>query len=108
MSATQIELSARFPVRQATHEGYWLPLYLEPLPGSGERICVGVIASDGASIEAAEVPELHRLQAVYGAATASVTFAARLTLLEAASLARSQGLEGLRELQSRIEGFYVA
>lgn len=107
-AATQTELAhPRFPIRQATHEGHWLPLYLEPLPGSGERICVGVIASDGSSIEMAEVPELHRLQAVYGPATSSVTFAARLTMLEAASLAKSEGLEGLKALQSRIEGLHV-
>jgi hypothetical protein len=107
-AATQTELAhPHFPVRQATHEGYWLPLYLEPLPGSGERICVGVIASDGSSIEMAEVPELHRLQAVYGAATSAITFAARLTMLEAASLAKSEGLEGLQALQSRIEGLHV-
>jgi hypothetical protein len=107
-AATQIELAPlRFPARQATHEGRWLPLYLEPLPGSGERICVGVIASDGSSIEMAEVPELHRLQAIYGPATSSVTFAARLTMLEAVSLAKSEGLEGLKALQSRIEGLHI-
>jgi hypothetical protein len=107
MTATQIEPNLRFPARQATHEGHWLPVYLEPLPGSGERICIGVIATDGDSVEVAEVPELHRLQAIYGTATASLLWAARLAMLEASALAKSEGLGGLRQLQSRMEGLYV-
>ena len=107
MNATHLESSLRFPARQATHNGQWLPIYIEPLPGSGERICIGVIATDGNSVECVEVPELHRLQAVYGAATASLLWAARLAMLEATALAKTQGLEGLRLLQSRIEGVHV-
>lgn len=103
MSTTELH----FPARQATHEGEWVPLYLEPLPGSGERICVGVIASDGADVQAAPAPELHRLQSVYGPATASLTWAAHLAMLEGAAIARSEGLGGLKALQSRIEGLHV-
>src|SRR5271169_4676242 len=104
MTATQVEPRLRFPARQATHEGQWVPIYLEPLPGSGERICIGVIATDGDAVEVAEVPELHRLQAVYGTATSSLLWAARLAMLEATELAKSEGLGGLRLLRSRMEG----
>ena len=107
MNEIQVGPGLRFPARQATHEGQWLPVYLEPLPGSGERICIGVIATDGAAVEVAEVPELHRLQAVYGTATSSVLWAARLAMLEATALAKSAGLEGLRLLPSRMEGLHV-
>ena len=33
----------QFPKRRSTHKASWVPVYIEPVVGSGERLCIGVV-----------------------------------------------------------------
>lgn len=93
-----------FPARRSTHEGRWLPLFLEPLVGSGERICIGVAASDGNAVEVVGVPKLDRLSSLYGQATGSLQWAADLALKEVSYAANERGIDRLAEVKASVDG----
>jgi hypothetical protein len=93
-----------FPARRSAHEGRWLPLFLEPLIGSGERICIGVAASDGKDVEVIGVPKLERLTFLYGQATGSLQWAAELALQEVSYAAKEHGIDGLAEAKATVDG----
>jgi hypothetical protein len=88
-----------------THRGTWRPLYLEPLPGSGERVCIGVTGSDGFRAQTLAVSDLRRLSATYGLASASFEWAARLALLEIKGAIDRLGLEDLSV--DGVEGLHI-
>lgn len=98
---------AMFPKRRSDRPGTWVPLYLEPMPGSGERICIGVAAVDSRSSVVVPVDRLDRFSCVYGQATASLAWAAELAITEAQQLLSQGSLKVLEELQHRIDGFVV-
>jgi len=93
-----------FPARKSTHEGRWVPLFVEPMVGSGERICIGIAASDGEAVEVVAVPRLERLASVYGSATGAFQWTATLALQECEFAARNKGLEALADLKPTIGG----
>ena len=97
-----------FPTRQANHLGEWVAVYLDPMPGSGERICIGVVASDASNVCTREPNALDRFQWVYGNSASSLCHAATLTMLEARSIAEEGGLESLASGLGGIEGLWVS
>jgi hypothetical protein len=103
MNETSVHTLA-FPPRRSTHEGRWLPLYLEPLIGSGERICIGVAASDGKAVEVVGVPKLDRLASVYGRANSSLQWAAELALQEVSFAAKEAGIDSLANAKAAVDG----
>jgi hypothetical protein len=96
-----------FPARQSTHRGDWVAMYLEPMPGSGERICIGVVAADTSRICARATQSLERLQWAYGAGANAISHAANIVMLEAKSIAEDQGLDRLRTALVGVEGLTV-
>lgn len=107
MNITDLIDELRIPPRRSNHRGEWVPLYLEPLPGSGERLCIGVIAADGAAVRSMSVPQLERLQCAYGIAAQSIAWSAKLAMLEASAVAEQRGLNGLGEALNGIEGLSI-
>ena len=107
MNVTNLINQLRLPPRRSNHRGEWVPLYLEPLPGSGERLCIGVIAADSSGIRSLSVPHMERLQCAYGVAAQSIAWSARLAMLEASAVAQQRGLDGLGETSLGIEGLSV-
>lgn len=93
-----------FPERMSTYTGQWIPLYLEPLVGSGERVCIGVLATDGRDVEAVPVPQLARLAALYGAAAKSLDWAAALALRETQEQVQEHGIASIEDVKPRIDG----
>jgi len=93
------------PSPTSKHRGTWRPLFLEPLPGSGERICIGVAGTDGTLFETIPVSNLNRLSTVYGRASASFEWAAKLVLLEIGGAIDRAGLDDLRV--DGIEGLHI-
>jgi hypothetical protein len=69
-----------FPDRNRFKKVELVALYIEPRVGSGERICVGVVAVQEGAVEYAEVPNLKRLKCLYGSAHAGLIFAGQLAL----------------------------
>lgn len=102
MSVTHI--GPPFPERLSTHVGQWVALYLEPLVGSGERVCVGVLATDGQGVEAVQVPQLTRLAALYGSAAESLDWAADLALKETRHRVQQHGIASIAEAKPDIDG----
>lgn len=101
------QLLDQMPKRRSTHAGRWVPLYLEPLAGSGERICIAVAAADDSSFVVAPVADLGRFSCVYGAAAAAFAWSADLIVSEAQHVLARAGFEGLSELADRIEGLML-
>lgn len=62
----------------------WVRIFMEPLPGSGEKICVGVVLRSGS--ETLEVPAFQRdtLKCVYGDQGAVIWDATQISLSETA------------------------
>jgi hypothetical protein len=87
MNTTIFSEALRFPPRLSNHRGEWVPIYLEPLPGSGELVCIGIVASDGQRVRTAQVSKLERLTCAYGVAAESFAWAGRLAMLEAGAVA---------------------
>jgi hypothetical protein len=93
--------------RQSNHYGNWVPLYLEPVPGSGERICIGVAASDSTAAVVVAVTDLARFSCVYGQAASALSWAAELAITEATQQVQKGGLTALHEIARRFEGLTV-
>jgi hypothetical protein len=83
------------PPRTSNHRGEWCPLYLEPSPGSGERMCIGVVGGDDTTFSALPVPNLCRLGSVYGKASPSFEWAAKLALIEVREIVARIGIDRL-------------
>ena len=101
------QLLDQMPKRRSTHAGRWVPLYLEPLTGSGERICIAVAAADDSSFVVVPVADLGRFSCIYGAAAAALAWSADLIVSEAQHVLARAGLGGLSELADRIEGLVL-
>jgi hypothetical protein len=99
-----VEIPA-LPPLSSTHRGTWRPLFLEPLPGSGERVCIGVAGTDGIGSDAISVSNLNRLTDVYGPAGLSFEWTARLAILEVGGAIRRLGFHELRV--DGIEGLHI-
>ncbi len=93
--------------RQSNHCGNWVPLYLEPVPGSGERICIGVAASDSESTVVVPVADIGRFSCVYGQAGSALSWAADLVITELNVQVKQHGLSVLNEISHRFEGLTV-
>lgn len=59
-------LKLEFPLRRERIRGSWQPLYFEPMVGSGERICVGMIAASADEFCVVPVEGIERLSCLYG------------------------------------------
>lgn len=101
------ELLDEMPKRRSAHAGRWVPIYLEPLTGSGERICIAVAAADDSSFVVTPVADLGRFSCIYGAESAALAWSAELIVSEAQHVLSRAGLGGLGELAERIEGLVL-
>lgn len=107
MSTPDLFSALRVAPRRSCHWGEWVPVYLEPLPGSGERICVGIVATDNVSIRTLAVARLERLQCAYGAAARSIAWSAHLVMLEVKAVVEAGGIDRLSDSISGVEGASV-
>jgi hypothetical protein len=97
--------SLPIPRRTSNHRGEWCPLYLEPLPGSGERLCIGVVGVDHTSYRALPVPNLSTLSSVYGKGSVAFEWAAKLAMLEVLGVVARAGIDRLNLEMQGFEGF---
>lgn len=99
--------TADFPSRQSNHRGRWMPLYMEPIAGTGERICIGVAAQDQLATIVKSVDDLSRLACAYGDQAHAFAWAAQLALMEAQDRVSKDGLTSLAQWEHSIEGLSV-
>ena len=57
-----------FPPRREKVRALWQPIYLEPMIGSGERICVGVAVANAEGYRVVPASGLERFECLYGKA----------------------------------------
>jgi hypothetical protein len=105
MSITDFIDSLGIAPATSTHRGSWRPLYLEQMPGSGERVCIGVAGSDGVRVQTLALSGLSRLSAAYGLGLSSFEWAAKLAILEIEGIIGRLGLEDLRV--DSVEGLHI-
>jgi len=95
------------PPRQSNHRAEWCPLYLEPSPGSGERLCIGVVGVDDDASCAIPVPNLGRLGAIYAKGAPAFEWAANLAMLEVREIISRIGIDQLNSRMQGFEGFFA-
>jgi hypothetical protein len=69
-----------FPDRARFKSVELVAVYVEPRVDSGERICVGVVATQEGVVQVAEVPNLKRLRCLYGSAALGLVYAGQIAL----------------------------
>jgi len=95
-----------FPPRRENVRGSWLPLYIEPMIGSGERLTIGVAVASAETCLVVPVPALERLNCIYGRENEALLFAARAALDSMQRVLASSGPDGLGIWSSPFEGVF--
>ena len=84
-----------FPPRREKVRAVWQPIYLEPMIGSDERICVGVAAANADGYIVAPASGLERFECLYGKAGSD--FIRQIVEATCASLARTLETSGAHD-----------
>ena len=93
-----------FPARRSNHRGKWRAIYLEPMVGSGERLCIGVVAADAERAVVAGVEELERLACIYGDAAEAFIFASQIGLRSIEDRVSQEGIDSLTDWSGGLDG----
>ena len=93
-----------FPARRSTRKASWAPIYIEPVVGSGERICTAVVAGDDNGFIVVPVPSLDRLSCLYGTQAQALSFANDLALNAIRDWISTRGFAAIEKWLSPVEG----
>lgn len=88
-----------FPPREDFQEVLLVPIFIEPMDFSGERICGGVVARCGGKTARTNTEHVLRYRSVYGSAVATLGMVADLAL--ASLQAHLEGSDGNIEVLQR-------
>lgn len=94
MSSIPTLESLGFRPRRSIYRALWAPIYLEPMVGSGERLCIGVVAADEGAAIVRKVDGLDRLACLYGVEANAFIYASQVAL----SSTEQKVQEGIRSL----------
>lgn len=97
----------QFPDRRNAVTGEWSPLYIEPVVGSGERICIGVAAVTESASLVVPVVALNRLECLYGKGVDSLSLATRVALDYTREMFGMHGTQALRAWKAPMDGIYI-
>lgn len=103
MSELTLE-SLGFSERRSNHYGLWAPIYMEPMVGSGERLCVGIVTADADRSIVYPVPTLERLVCIYGNEVEAFVLASRLALSATERHVAQYGISALEGWGGPVEG----
>ncbi len=107
MSALPTPKGIDFPKRRDAVHGQWSPIYIEPVVGSGERICVGVAAVNGKASLVVPVVALDRLECLYGKGVDAILLASRVALEYTRQMLNKDGGHALRTWKAPMDGLYI-
>lgn len=96
--------SLGFPARRSSHRAFWAPIYLEPMVGSGERLCIGVVAGDNDTTIVLGVQNLERLACLYGEEANAFIFASQVALQSTEGKVRKEGIRSLAGWLGAMDG----
>lgn len=98
--------SLSFPPRNENVRAEWMPIYIEPMVGSGERICVGVATANDTGFLVVPVVALNRLECVYGKDAEAILLAADFVVNDLRSALTKSGAVALSDWKPPMEGVY--
>lgn len=93
-----------FPPRNRQVEANWMPLYIEPMIGSGERLAIGVAVASQSEFLVVPVATLNRLRCVYGDDNDAIVFAAESAIDSITQSLTENGIGGLNDWSAPFEG----
>lgn len=96
--------SIQFPLRNESVRAQWSPIYIEPMLGSGERLCIAVAVINASSFLIVPVVALNRLECLYGSDTASILMAAEIVIADLNAAITRLGEATWKQWQSPVEG----
>lgn len=107
MTAFQDPKYIDFPERRDAVQGEWAPIYIEPIVGSGERICIGVVAVNGGASLVVPVVSLERLECIYGKGVDAILLASRVAVEYTREALGKQGAQALKTWKAPMDGLYI-
>ena len=96
-----------FPKRRDAVHGEWAPIYIEPVVGSGERICVGVAAVNDSAALVVPVVAVDRLECIYGNGVDAILLASRVALEYTRDTLGKHGVRALKTWKAPMDGLYI-
>lgn len=96
-----------FPARRSHHYADWAPIYLELMVGSGERICIGVVAADANDVIVSKVSGVERLACVYGEQIDGLVFASELAIRATRVKVAQDGIHSLPTWMGVMDGLVI-
>lgn len=97
--------AAEFPEREEAVKASWCPIYLEPMAGSGERLCIGVAAYNDTGCYIEPVVALDRLRCLYDSAGDFLAWCAGEAIEDLDQYLRKGGSRNINGWQPPVEGF---
>ena len=95
-----------FPPRNENIRAQWMPIYIEPMVGSGERICIGVATVSDDGFLVVPVVALDRLECLYGKEVGAVLLAADFVTNDLRNALAKDGAAALGNWNPPMEGAY--
>lgn len=95
-----------FPPRNENVRAQWMPIYIEPMVGSGERICIGVATVNDDGFLVVPVVALDRLECLYGKEVEAVLLAADFVTNDLRNALAKDGAAALGNWNPPMEGAY--
>lgn len=96
-----------FPAPSAEVRAKWLPVYLEPIMGSGERLTIGLAVVGESGFTVLTANKLSRFQCLYGNSGMEVVFLAEAALDALRLDIAERGLEALTVPRPAIAGLHL-
>lgn len=97
----------QFPPRRDAVKGQWAPLFIEPVVGSGERICIGIVAASEMETLLVPVAALDRLECLYGKGVDALMLASRVSLDYSRDLLSARKEEAFRIWKAPMDGVFI-
>lgn len=96
-----------FPPRTLFTNAAYIPVFIEPVVGSGERLCIAVILKFGDRQELVMLPAMKRLLRLYGSAAKSLQFAVSIARHSLDETLHANGIASLAGWRSPVEGIVL-
>lgn len=95
-----------FPPRNENVLAKWMPVYIEPMVGSGERICIAVATVNDSGFLVVPVVALDRLECLYGKEVNAILLAADFVTNDLRNALSKEGAAALGHWKPPVEGVY--
>jgi len=106
MNTASMMKAFNFPPRRSTHYAKWAPVYIEPIVGSGERLCIAIAVADDNDYFVYAVPGVERLTCVYGPHANSLVAASQIIVGFVQRQVAKFHVSSLAEWPAPMEGVY--